>query len=70
MSADNVALPAFAAGSCAAAPLLLSAEQQSVDMSRQMLSSKPAAAAFRIMGQTDRRTSDRCIDPASMGVRT
>ena len=52
--ADNVALPAFARRT-----------QQSIDIPvRRAHSSKPAAAACGgRMGQTVRRTPDRCIDP-------
>ena len=70
-SADNVALPAFAAARRAAARLLLGAGRAAIDRShgRRAHSSKPAAGACGgRMAQTDRQTDggtpDRCIDSA------
>jgi len=57
-----VALPAFAAACRAAARLLLSAGQQSTDIShaRRAHSNKPAASACGgRMGQTDEQTDGR-----------
>jgi len=75
-SADNVALPAFAAARRAAARLMLTvgppAVQQSIDISWPPAhSSKPAAAACGgQVGQTDRQTvPDSCINPASYTKR-
>jgi len=70
-SAVNMALPTFAAlrraaASCAA-PLLLGARRcRSVSPVRTELSSKPAArrCCGQLLGQTDGRTPDRCMDPA------
>jgi len=62
-SADDVALPAFAAVRRAAARLLLTAGCAAID--RYHGSSKPAAASCGARtGRTDRRTPGSCIDPA------
>jgi len=70
-SVVNVALPAFAAERRDTAPLLLSAGQQLIDISclpgdqQQTRSSGVQRANDGTDGQTDRRTPDRCIDPAA-----
>jgi len=66
-SANNVALPAFAATRRAVVRLLLSAGiNRSISPDRRAHSSKIAAAACGgRMGQTDRRTPYRYRDPAS-----
>jgi len=59
-SADNVALPAFTAARRAAARLLLSAGQQSVDISCSLDPQQQTRSGGR-MGQTDRQTDGHRI---------
>ena len=67
-SADNVALPAFAAVPCgAAAADRRPCRSRSISPARRAHSSKPAAVAGD--GRTDRRKHDSCIDPARHTMR-
>jgi len=78
-SADNVALPAFAAARRAAARLLLTAHpprvKQSINIScppgqRQQTRSSSTRLPNGTDRQTDGQTPDSCIDPAPHTMRT